>query len=84
MKYKTCALLWFSYVVFKTISYEAKEYFRQLKKTAKRLIRVEEHLKLNEVCVKEDSLPRYTNFNVLHDTTAKTEPFVENCRKQLG
>ena len=61
MNYKACALLWFSYVVFKTISNEAKEYFRRLEKTSKRLIRVEEHLKFNEICVKEDLLPRYTN-----------------------
>ena len=70
-------------MVFKTISNEAKEYFRQLEKTAKRLIRVEEHLKFNEVCLKEDLLPWYTNFNVLHDATARTEPFVEDCRKKL-
>ena len=62
MNYKTCALLWLSYVVFKTISNEAKVYFCQLEKTAKRLIRVEEHLQFNEVCLKEDLLSRYTNF----------------------
>ena len=34
------------------------------KKTAKRWIRVEEHLKFNEIWLKEDLLPRYTNFNI--------------------
>ena len=35
-------------VLLKTISNEAKEYFRRLEKTSKRLIRVEEHLKIKK------------------------------------
>ena len=41
----------FIVVVFKTISNAVKVYFHHLEKMAERLIRVEEHLKFNEICL---------------------------------
>ena len=72
--FRVYTLLWFSYVIFKTISNEAKVYFRQLEKTAKRLTKVEEHVKFNENCMKEDLLPRYTTYKKSQMTSNSPPP----------
>ena len=40
------------------------------------------HLEFNEICIKEDLLPNYTNIRT-HDVATRTEDFVADCRTML-
>ena len=52
---------WLSYVVFRTLPDETKKIFRNFQKTRKKYVSVDLHRKFNEICLKEDLLPIYTD-----------------------
>ena len=76
------AIKWLSRHVLNFSSQIVKNSFRKLECENRKLINNEEHLNFNEICLRENLLPKYTNFK-LHDAAARQEDFVMECRRQL-
>ena len=76
------AIKWFSRHALNFSSQTVKETFRKLEYENRKLINNQEHLNFNEICLRENLLPKYTDFK-LHDAAASQEDFVIECRRQL-
>ena len=73
---------WYSFIAWKFMNNNAKAKFRDVEKIEKKLVTLKLHLQFNEICLKENLLPVYTNLT-LHDAAAREEPFVMDCRQNL-
>ena len=73
---------WLSFTVIKTLQPQQKNWFRKLENSLTKLVKIKNHLKFNETCIKNKLLPTYTNFK-LHDDAARNEEFIIDCRLQL-
>ena len=63
---RKCLVVWISRLILKLISPCIKNDFRTLEKLEKKFILNKLHLEFNEICIKEDLLPNYTNIRT-HD-----------------
>ena len=72
---KKCLVVWISRLILKLISPCIKSDFKILEKLEKKFILNKLHLEFNEICIKENLLPNYTNiltcihlyiFNYMH------------------
>ena len=54
-------LQWYSFIAWKFMNSNAKAKFRDVEKIEKKLVTLKLHLQFNEICLKENLLPVYTN-----------------------
>ena len=59
-----------------------KKTFNKTQKTTRKLVKARTAVLFNEVCLKENILPKYSNVR-LHDQRAKKQPFTESFRRNL-
>ena len=55
-------LPWLSRIIIRILENDALKIFRKLEKESRKLIIAELHRNFNVICIKEDLLPKYTNF----------------------
>ena len=58
---------WLSFTVIKTLQPQQKNWFRKLENSLTKLVKIKNHLKFNETCIKNKLLPTYTT-NILSQT----------------
>ena len=57
-------LCWYSKIVFNTLNNSTKLIFRMLETETRKLTAKKLHQKFNEICLKENLLPTYTNIYI--------------------
>ena len=57
-------IYWYSKIVFNTLNNSAKLIFRKLETETRKLTAKKLHQKFNEICLKENLLPIYTNIYI--------------------
>ena len=57
-------IYWYSKIVFNTLNNSAKRIFRKLETETRKLTAEKLHQKFNEICLKENLLPIYTNIYI--------------------
>ena len=64
MKIRNIVILWLSRIVLNLISPENKSLFRKLENLEKKKINTQLHREFNQICLKENLLPKYTNIYI--------------------
>ena len=59
-----------------------KKTFNKIQKLNRKLSKARTAVLFNDICIKEDILPKYTNLR-LYDHRAKKQPFTETLRRNL-
>lgn len=81
-KTEEIAAFWLSKIIIKISNDEIKHHFRNIERTAIRLITNKCHLSFNQCCIINKLLPTYTNIK-LHDNAARMENVTEEFRLKL-
>ena len=61
IKITNCVVLWLSKIILNFVSLENKSTFRKLENFERKKNNVQLHRELNQKCLKENLLPKYTN-----------------------
>ena len=64
MKIRTFVIFWLSRIILNLVSPENKAIFRKLENLEKKKIGTQLHCEFNQICLKENLLPKYTNINI--------------------
>ena len=65
---------WYSKIVFNTLNNSTKLIFRKLETETRKLTAEKLHQKFNEICLKENLLPIYTNIYIYINDVTNSQP----------